>query len=152
MSFFDALDDTISKLKKISENAPEMAVDILKENESVVLKLNTDDQLYKKGVRSDGVKLASIKPYANSTVRIKRSKGQPTNRVTTRDTGRFHSSFRAKDQGDKLEIDSEGVDYAKYLEKKYGKQIYDLTDQNKEVVENDIVQPEMERIIKTVIG
>jgi len=36
------------------------------------------------------------RPYALSTMRIKSTKGQPTNRVTLKDTGAFYKTFKVK--------------------------------------------------------
>jgi len=57
--------------------------------------LNTKIQLFEYGEDSRGVELAAIGGgYAPSTIKIKSRKGQPSNRVTLKDTGDFHKSFK----------------------------------------------------------
>jgi len=43
-------------------------------------------------------------PYRPMTIRIKRSKGQPFNRVTLKDTGEFYDTFQVKILRDSYEI------------------------------------------------
>jgi hypothetical protein len=70
-----------------------------------------------------------IKPtYKPSTVAYKKRKGRPYDRVTLRDRNNFQPAIKVKLQGGRMEIDSD-VDYAKYLEKKYTKNIYGLNDE-----------------------
>ncbi len=59
-----------------------------------IIKLNTKDQLFKKGIDSTGKSLKEIGgDYSPFTKKRKSAKGQPTNRVTLKDTGKFHKSF-----------------------------------------------------------
>ena len=64
-----------------------------KEFKDFILELNTQTQLYDQGVGSDG---NSIGKYSNYTINIKKEKGQPTDRVTLKDTGEFYKSFRVR--------------------------------------------------------
>jgi hypothetical protein len=54
------------------------------------------DQLFLLGEDSNGVKLYSFspaQPYSPFTIKEKRLKGQPTDRLTLKDTGDFYDSF-----------------------------------------------------------
>lgn len=82
------------------------------------------DQMYA-GKLNDGEKIEP--PYTPLTKKIKKRKGQPTNRVTLRDTNDFQNQLTATRQGKKIKIKSP-VEYAKHLEKKYTKNIYGLND------------------------
>ena len=66
-------------------------------------------------------------PYAPRTIRNKFRKGQPTDRVTLRDTGDFYSSLHVEFDNDGFRIVSND-DKAKYLIAKYGKAILRLSD------------------------
>lgn len=64
-----------------------------------VLDINTQDQLFEKGIDSDGKKLRSAfgrfgEVYAPFTIHYKEAMGQPADRVTLKDEGDFYQSFR----------------------------------------------------------
>ena len=59
------------------------------------------------------------KPYADSTKRYKRKKGQPTNRVTLKDSGDSYKSVKVKADMRGIEIDVPTPQF-KYMVKKYG--------------------------------
>jgi hypothetical protein len=63
------------------------------------------------------------------TKQIKAGLGQPTNRVTLKDTGDFHDSFFARFVGKNIAIGATD-EKAEKLEDRYGKAIYGLTDDN----------------------
>ena len=68
-------------------------------------------------------------PYTAKTIQNKKRKGQPTTRVTLRDTGAFHKSMF-------VVFDSEGFyvtasdEKTEELVKKYGEEIFRLTNKN----------------------
>lgn len=64
-----------------------------KEFTDYIIELNTQYQLYTLGIDSKGNKLGEYSPY---TKMLKEAKGQPTDRVTLKDTGEFYDSFRCK--------------------------------------------------------
>lgn len=75
------------------------------------------------GLESTDLKI--IPSYAAKTVAIKKRKGQPTDRVTLKDTGAFYRGIRIDVVGELIRIDS--VDPKKSdLETKYGKEIFGL--------------------------
>jgi hypothetical protein len=68
-------------------------------------------QLWRHGVDRDGKAIRtyrSVRPavYARATIRIKRSLGQPHNRVTLRQTGAFYRSFRVKVYSNQWAVDA----------------------------------------------
>lgn len=65
--------------------------------------------------------------YTPFTRRIKISKGQPADRVTLFDTGRFHESLFAERSGGEVLFDATDSKRDKLVEK-YGKDIFGLTD------------------------
>lgn len=102
---------------------------IIVENEAYIIDMNTEEQLFEQGVNNLGVKISDYQPYAAYTIEVKKVMGQPTNRVTLRDTGDFHSSFYITVNDQQFEIrasDSKTED----LIKKYGRQILGLTKEN----------------------
>ena len=67
-------------------------------------------------------------PYRPSTVRMKKSKGQPYDRVTLKDSGTFYSRFVMLYGEDAFEITSEDWKVDDLIAK-YGRNIFGLTDE-----------------------
>lgn len=88
------------------------------------------DQMFA-GLRADDTEIEpAYKPF---TIAIKKEKGQPTDRVTLKDTGEFHRSIFVKFEGDKIIIDSDSELRDKLVDK-YGATIFGLTKQNKQAL------------------
>lgn len=87
-----------------------------------VVNLNRS-QLWK-GITSDGRDIRP--PYAPFTVLMKDQKGQPTDRVTLKDTGAFYDSIQVDVSSDSFTIDASDYKTDK-LTDKYGKNIFGLT-------------------------
>ena len=119
-------------------------------NEAQICELNSEQQLYEYGVNALGVDISDYQPYAPLTIGIKRSKGQPSDRVTLRDNGDFHGSFFVKFGKDGMEIDATDSKRDK-LVGKYGKQIFGLTQESKTYVSNEILKPELLDEIKAIL-
>lgn len=120
------------RLRRFKDQLPETLEDIVYEVEDVIVSAVANDQLYRRGITGKGVKIASYAPYAESTVRIKKILGQPTTRVTLRDTGDFHKNmfvvFSDEYPGG-FYITSSDKKTEKLVEK-YGPEIFRLTDAN----------------------
>lgn len=141
------LDDLISKLKAIEREFIDLIEIIIRENEHVIIDMNAEDQLFKKGIDRNGVSIMSYAPYAPFTIEIKRMKGQPTSRVTLRDEGEFHSSFYVEYQQDGFEI--KALDWkTDELIKGYGEEIMGLTNENVKEFREDFIAPAFEKEFK----
>lgn len=126
--------------------------DIIVENEALIIDMNAEDQLFEHGLTSTGVSIASYAPYQPATIEIKRQKGQPTNRVTLRDTGEFEEAFYVEATNDQFTISShdEKTDDLVY---KYGKEIFGLTAENKNELIHEYIYPSLlETLKKTIYG
>jgi uncharacterized protein involved in type VI secretion and phage assembly len=75
------------------------------------------------GIDKDGKEITP--GYAESTIRYKKRKGQPYDRVTLRDTGAFHKKMWAVADNDKIFIGSD-VEYSDHLAEKYTDKIFGL--------------------------
>jgi hypothetical protein len=148
--FMDALLDTLKRLRRVSIFKVLDAV-IKKNNLSeLIIELNTEKQLYDEGVDSLGFK---IEPeYTSLTKRIKRGKGQPTDRVTLKDTGKMYKTWTVKLVGNTISIDANLVKDGFDLEEKYGVNIIGLTDENLQVfieaVKKDFAKELLSQILK----
>lgn len=88
----------MKKLNALARNASKLNIVYImrklfldKDFTDKIIELNTRDQLYRKGINSEG---ESLGQYSEFTKDIKYDKGQPYDRVTLYDTGEFYKSFR----------------------------------------------------------
>ncbi len=115
------------------------------ELKELIIELN-QDQLYDLGEDSKGNKLWSFSPsmpYSPYTIKIKQAKGQPTDRLTLRDTGAFYKSFTVEVEGTSIVLDADGQKQDNNLFSQYGIDILGLNDQNMSIflerLTNDII-------------
>ena len=111
----------------ISLNIDDIMLEILKQEDDVIeliVDLNTNGQLFQ-GIDSKGNDLGT---YTQITIAIKRSKGQPTDRVTLKDTGDYYKSFDVKPYKGGFEIISDPIKEGFNLEDKYGSDLESLTE------------------------
>lgn len=125
----DVITDKIKNLEEFLDNLDLFIKSEINENEAIIIDMNIQDQLYEKGINRLGEKISDYRPYRPSTISIKKEKGQPTARVTLKDEGDFYRSFYVEARSDSFYI------YAKDektndLERKYGKEVFGLTDDN----------------------
>ena len=142
----DKLDNLIKRLDNFDKRIEEIAVQVAKQFEPEILDMNTEDQLFAKGQDAEGVSLGK---YAPLTVSIKSGLGQPTNRVTLKDTGDFHRSFFARFVGKFITIGATD-EKAEKIEDRYRKDIYGLSKANIQKL-TDMLRPEMQDEFKKQI-
>lgn len=114
-----------------------------KDLEHLILDMNRE-QIEGKGLDSDNVKITP--KYTPFTVKIKREKGQPTTHVTLKDTGEFLDSLFVV-YGEKYFALGADDPKVKKLERKYGKEIFGLIENNlNEII--DLIRPELVKKFK----
>ena len=103
-----------------------------KATQKFIINLNTKVQLFQQGENSLGVKLTQIGgEYTSLTKRIKKKKGQPTNRVTLFDTGDFYGSFEVGGESDAdFIIDSDPMKGDYDLFSRWGEDVEGLNEEN----------------------
>lgn len=146
------IDDLIKRVMLFNDGltSGEFIKEIVEENEAFIVELNSQDQLFEKGITSTGVSIADYAPYSEVTIEIKQQKGQPVNRVTLRDEGDFHASFALKIDNEQFEVvanDWKVKDLTLY----YGDEILGLTDDNISVVANEWVYPGLMEKAKQIL-
>ena len=136
-----------NRLRKFKDDLDEHLEDIIRAHEDLIVEAIAEDQLFEQGIDGDGQSLMSRRPYQPSTIRRKLRKGQPTDRVTLRDTGRFHDSmYLVFDEGG-FYITSD--DYkTPFLTKKYGPTIFKLTGSNFTRIMRDGIRKELVKRLK----
>ena len=138
------------RLRAFKDSLPMLLEDIVRDKEDVIVSAIADDQLYRRGINGKGEKIMDYMPYTTTTVRIKKKKGQPTTRVTLRDTGDFHNSMF-------VVFDAEGFyvtasdDKTPELIEKYGDEIFRLTDKNLTRIIRSHIRKELVKRLKQAI-
>lgn len=138
------------RLRAFKDNLPIYLEDIIRDKEDVIVSAIADDQLYRRGINGRGEKIMSYMPYTAKTIQNKKRKGQPTTRVTLRDTGAFHKSMF-------VVFDSEGFyitasdEKTEKLIKKYGEEIFRLTDKNFTRIIQSHIRKELVKRLKRAI-
>lgn len=133
--FFQGLINYLEQFAKL--NIDKLALDIarMSEHDRLVIKLNTQNQLFDKGINSEGQTLASVGgSYSPLTVSIKQSKGQPTNRVTLKDTGEFYLSFRTTPFRGGFRIEADPIKDDTNLFDEWGANIVGLTKESLDIL------------------
>lgn len=98
------------------------------------------------GIRSTGTEITPA--YAPLTVLIKDQKGQPSDRVTLKDTGQFYDNIFVDVNSETFDIDSSDAK-SESLKKKYGNRIFGLTRENRgEYVQFSFFPALRDRIVK----
>lgn len=118
-----------ARLRAFKEYIPTMLKEVVHQNEEVIISYIQGDQLYRRGVNGMDVKIWSYAPYALSTIKRKRKKGQPTTRVTLKDKGDFYAGMHLVFEPDGFYVTSTD-NVTPYLTKRYGNTIFRLTDKN----------------------
>ena len=138
------------RLRAFKDSLPILLEDIVRDKEDVIVSAIADDQLYRRGINGKGQKIMDYMPYAERTIKNKRRKGQPTTRVTLRDTGAFHESMY-------VVFDSEGFyitasdDKTEKLVDKYGEEIFRLTNKNFTRIIRSHIRKELTKRLKRAI-
>lgn len=138
------------RLRRFKDSLPKHLAKIISDKEDVIIDAIRNNQLYQRGINGKGQKIMDYKPYKPSTIKRKLRKGQPTTRVTLKDTGNFHKSMV-------LVFDDNGFyvtatdDVTKYLVKKYGDEIFRLTDKNLNRILKSHIQKELVKLLKAEI-
>jgi len=141
------LQKLMQAINELDTTVYRLVADIVRDNETEIVELNSQTQLYEQGINANGKKIASYRPYAPLTVKLKKLKGQPTNRVTLRDEGDFHESFFLEVSNTDFFIDASDSKTRELIEK-YGEDVLGLTPQSLEQVRVGIVAPELIRRLR----
>jgi len=105
------------------------------EFQDLIIELNTEKQLFDKGIDAEGQSLGIYQPF---TIAIKREKGQPVNRVTLKDTGDFYKTWDVRVENGDIIIEADGDKDDKNLMDVYGEDIVGLTQENLQILIDEI--------------
>lgn len=119
--------------KAIALNSDEAWIYVVDVNiQRKIIEMNTEDQLYNKGIDSNDNPLGDYTPFS---VSIKQEKGQRYDHITLKDTGAFYESFqiRVDNKGLTILADDSSI-YDAPLTDRFGVDILGLTDENKTIL------------------
>ena len=144
----EAITNLINRLTDYRDNINNYMEDITRSIEDEIKELNIHQQ-YDLGQDRYG---NEIRPeYAESTIRYKRRKGQPTDRVTLQDTGQYHDTFKIRYESEGFELYANDWK-AGFLDRKYGKEIYGLQDDAARELADQVYQPRMIQKLKKILS
>ena len=130
------------RLRKFDEILGKELVNEIMSHEKEIIEAVVQNQLYEHGINGTGVEIMSYEPYRPRTIKNKRRKGQPYNRVTLKDTGEWYNSLRLVYDVDGFFITSTDEKNT-YLKKKYGPTILRLTNENLSMILNKYIRPNL---------
>lgn len=143
----DKLDNLIANLRDFMANVSTCLEAATMGASDTIIDMNIG-QLYDRGEDANGAKITP--GYAPVTVQIKRAKGQPTNRVTLRDTFDFQASFYIQYNADGFEIKADDWKTER-LQEKYGKAILGLQDENLKYVCENCYKPALLKELRRAV-
>lgn len=146
-SFNLSLRNLTYRLRKFSDILDEELYYLIDKYSDVIIAMVTENQLYGLGENGKRVPIASYAPYAPRTIKKKIRKGQPFDRVTLRDTGKFYESFIVVPGAKGFSIQAKDFK-AKYLIPKYGDTIMRLSDDNLKRLLHEYIRPELVKRLK----
>ncbi|MCY7291345.1 MAG: hypothetical protein LH615_04100 [Ferruginibacter sp.] len=141
------IDDYLKKAIFVRDNLSAEVSRIIQKNKEEILDLNRDNQLFYKGINSDG---ALLKPYSPVTIFFKKQEGKPYNRTTLFDTGAFTKSFDLINRNNTISIFSKDSK-SSLLQDKYGTNIFGLTNENQNTYNYEIIKPDLMIFLKKYI-
>lgn len=133
------------RLRKFKDVLDENLKSLIEEHWWYIVSAVTQDQLYEQGV--DGNNNPILPRYALRTIKNKLKKGQPTDRVTLRDTGEFYQAFRVVADENGFYVTSTD-EKTVYLTKKYGKTIFKLSNEHLKELLTRYIRPKLQERMK----
>lgn len=127
---FEAIKSLTKKVAELDEGVILNKLIANAEVRKFILNLNTNDQLFNKGIDSQNRSLGIYTPF---TVNDKQQRGVPVPsdfHITLFDTGQFYSTFVIIPGKDFFEIDANPIRDDTNLFEQYGEEIVGLNDEN----------------------
>lgn len=149
MPNFSILDDTKNALNEIKSSINSSLQQSFNNNQDQAKELNRSQMFA--GIKIDDS--AIFPPYAKSTISYKIRKGQPTDRVTLRDTGEFYNNLQINAKPDEV-VFSSPTSYSAYIFTKYNREsnVLGLTMENMRVFYEQFTKPILKQNIDDIIA
>lgn len=144
---FGKLEDIVDKALKLDDKAVWFQV-VDKEIQYEIVRLNTIEQLYKEGERSDGTILPD---YSETSVNVY---GKPRGHIRLKETGGFYRSFIVKVDAKGYEVIADtdvGDSIQEDLAVRYGLDILGLTDENHDIIAKALTEKYIEYLENEIL-
>lgn len=143
----ERLDALAAGLKRLPQVLATTLEQVVRDN-ATEFELDNLEQL-EAGLDATGQRIEP--PYTGTTREIKKQKGQPTDRVTLRDTGDFYRGIVAQVRGQQVE--NVGTDEkTAALEEKYGPDIVGVSEPHLEDFRQELLLPELQYQTNRTLG
>jgi hypothetical protein len=133
---FKAIDKFLEKAERLTDDKLWLWSANQKAVKDEIIRLNTEDQLYERGIDSNE---ESLGIYSSLTVTYKKRAGQRYDHVTLKDTGDFYGTWRVKVDLQGIELYANDEKGDKALFEVYGYDVLGLTDFNKQRIRTMII-------------
>lgn len=149
--------DSFEDLRKLFDiNIESLMDEVIKESRVQESMIDLNQEQLQSGIDALGQTIVTIggSPYRPMTVVIKRAKGQPTNKVTLYDTGKFYDTFRVRFVQDGYEITANFQKGSESILDNFSSQ-YDftgLTDETLAEFVYEIFLPRFQRLLLKKLG
>jgi len=149
MPNFSILDDTKNALNEIKGSINSSLQQSFNNNQDQAKDLNRSQMFGGSKIDNSAI----FPPYAKSTISYKIRKGQPTDRVTLRDTGEFYNNLQINAKPDEV-VFSSPTSYSAYIFTKYNREsnVLGLTMQNMRVFYEQFTKPILKQNIDDIIA
>ncbi len=152
MITFGRLTDIIKNGRTLNQNKVLFFVMSKDENKEFVIELNTEEQLFHKGIDSEGVRLEDIGgEYSEYTVFLKQSDNLPADRITLYQTGDFYDTFNVVVEKDGFIIEANTIKGGDDLQDRWGDDILGLTDDSIQELIEFIIPQVIERVLYEIL-
>lgn len=128
-----------NRLRSFERDIYKVIGETFREEQDIVIDLNTEDQLFERGIDSND---ESLGRYSPTTIFLKKLEGQPTDRVTLKDTGSFYEGWFIRVERDRV-IFSSRDSKTNELVDRYGADIFGLTEENLEDFAINYILPKL---------
>ena len=149
--FFNSLIDKLQSVADLKLNEVAFKIASQKEVKDLVIRLNTQgektSQLFELGEDSLGGSLGSYSPF---TVEQKKKRGQPTNRITLKDTGELYNSFNVVPYRGGFTIKANPIKEDNNLYDDFGTDIIGLNETNLQILRDVYKDKVLEEVRKRI--
>lgn len=153
---FGPIRDLIKRAKRLNENVLIDRIIRQPAFKELIIRLNTEEQLFKKGINALGIKLSDIGgEYSDVTLFLHPEKVRDI--ITLKDKGDFYASWEVTVSGGDIDIDADPIKESPGREPtnlfaEWGDEIVGLTEENLQIV-IDRLRNELQReILKALRG
>jgi hypothetical protein len=133
--FFERVYRILNNALRLDENLIIGEILSDKNFQQFIINLNTEEQLFKEGINALNVSLESIgEGYSEFTIQEKSRKGQPTDRVTLKDTEKFYKSWKVLVKDGGFELTADPIKDGKNILERWGQDVIGLTPEHTQIV------------------